>query len=38
MNELYEESLNKLSKIKWLKKEDKDILKDLVLFLKERKK
>ena len=38
MNNLYEESLNKLNKIKWLKDEDKEILKDLVFFLKERKK
>ena len=38
MNELYEESLDKLEQIKWLKKEDKTILKDLVLYLKERDK
>ena len=38
MNTLYEESLNKLNKIAWLKEEDKEILKDLVEFLRSRKK
>ena len=38
MNELYEKSLNKLENISWLKEEDKKILHDLVLFLKDRKK
>lgn len=38
MNNLYEESLNKLNKIAWLKEEDKKILKDLVEFLRSRKK
>ena len=37
-NELYEKSLNKLENISWLKEEDKKILHDLVLFLKDRKK
>lgn len=38
MNELYEKSLNKLKNISWLKEEDKDLLHDLVIFLKSRKK
>lgn len=38
MNELYEESLTKLKQITWLKEEDKIILKDLVLYLRDRDK
>ncbi len=38
MNGLYEESLTKLNEITWLKEEDKEILHDLVNFLKDRKK
>ena len=38
MNELYDESLNILSKITWLKDDDKAILSDLIDFLKNRKK
>ncbi len=38
MNELYEQSLNKLNSINWLKSEDKTILEELVYFLKDRKK
>ena len=38
MNQLYNESLNILNEITWLKKEDKEILNDLVLYLKNRKK
>jgi len=38
MNELYNESLDILNNISWLKNDDKQILNDLIVFLKNRKK
>ena len=38
MESLYQDSLEVLEKIKWLNKEEKDLLKDLVIYLSERKK
>ena len=38
MNQLYNKSLNILKEITWLRKEDKEILNDLVLYLKNRTK
>ena len=38
MNELYEESKNMLKEIKWLNDDKKEILYDLIKFLKDRKK
>lgn len=38
MNNLYKESLNILNQIKWLEDEDKNILKDLIIYLQTRDK
>lgn len=38
INELYNESLNILNEITWLRIEDKEILNDLIIYLKNRTK